>query len=232
MGAHACEGCREWAIVQYGSRWFCLFVLAVISEGAVGALTYDDERHEYRIDGQRVPSVTQALKLAGHITAQFYTRLAAARGTAVHLATEQIDRRRPPTLRFQAPGAGAPRLSIEAYVDAYAAFKRDCKPRYEAIERMRSHARERYAGRPDRIVADLFGERGIAEFKTGAEEKWHGYQTALYQLMDPAGSRWVIYLLDDGRYKLRAMRNAEDYAIGLHAVRRAHLLLTGEQRFY
>jgi RecB family exonuclease len=150
------------------------------------------------------------------IDASFYTPEAAARGTAIHAMTEAFDRR-----NHRASWAAA----IEPYASAYDKFRRECQPRFSDIERMLCHVIERYAGRPDRVVVDLGGEAGILEIKSGSVEIWHGYQTALYQLMQPTGSRFVLYLNANGRYKLQRMTNADDYRIGRLAVRTAWKIL-------
>lgn len=182
---------------------------------------YDDATHAYFWNDERIPSVTQALKLAGYIDAQFYTPEAAARGTLVHAACEVLDKQ--PVASLSVARRIGFRLSpdIRPYVQAYARFLQDCRPEYDAIETTMYHPRLRYGGRTDRIVADLFRSPGILELKTGSVEPWHGYQTALYQLMKPTGARWVVYLGDNGRYRVDTMTNADDYRIGIDAIQQA-----------
>ena len=54
-------------------------------------LTFDEEKHEYRLDGRILPSVTGILREMGFIDDTYFTEDSAARGTAVHRATELYD---------------------------------------------------------------------------------------------------------------------------------------------
>lgn len=176
-------------------------------------LTYDDRLHVYVLDGTRIPSVTQALKLAGLIDARFYTPEAAARGTAVHALCQYADGGGMPIAWSDVP------YGVEAYAEAYDAFRFDTRIEYAGIEKMNAHPDGSYAGRCDRdVLRSTFGGRGKLEIKTGGEEEWHGYQLALYQLMDPQGERWAVYLQANGRYRLRRKFSADDYRTGRRAV--------------
>jgi hypothetical protein len=58
----------------------------------VASLTYDAEKHEYRIGGRRVPGVTTLLSLSGYFPSQgHYTAESRRRGTAVHRACYLLD---------------------------------------------------------------------------------------------------------------------------------------------
>lgn len=190
-------------------------------------LTYDDARHEYRLNGRPIPSVTQALKLAGHIDDWWYTPEAAARGTAVHTACELVD------------GGPARRTAsamhtdddIAGYVDAYQMFSFDTQVVYSEIEVMCAHPDGTYAGRPDRIVANLLGEAGVLEIKTSrTPEDWHSIQLAAYQLLRPVGSRWVVYLSTTGRYKLVRCTHADDYRRWRNALALAWMEIDASKR--
>ena len=50
-------------------------------------LTFDEEKHEYRLDGEVLPSVTGILREMGFVDDTYFTEDSAARGTAVHRAT-------------------------------------------------------------------------------------------------------------------------------------------------
>lgn len=176
------------------------------------ALVYRARDHSYWRDGTHVVSVTQALKLDGQIDARFYSAEAAARGTAVHEICENADHGR----------ASIIDADLMGYAEAYQAFVADLKPRYTEIERLVYSAALRAAGRPDRIVDEMLGESGVLELKTGTRQDWHAVQLALYQLMRPAGTRWIVYLQKNGRYKGPYRCTAsDDYRRGISAVETA-----------
>jgi len=181
-------------------------------------LVYRDRDHTYWLDGVHIPSVTQSLKLAGHIDARFYTPDAAYRGSLVHAVCEAIDRQDWSSPLAQIAASGRSCYDTTPYAEAYERFLWDCRPQYAEIERAGYHAELRYGARPDRIVDEMCGESGVLELKTGDPEPWHALQLALYQLVRPAGSRWVVYLRDTGRYRLERCTQADDYRTAIAAV--------------
>ena len=54
-------------------------------------LSFDPITHQYRLDGERVPSVTQVLSVCGLIDDTWYTEESRQRGQAIHLATKLLD---------------------------------------------------------------------------------------------------------------------------------------------
>lgn len=195
-------------------------------------LTYDDTLHLYRIDGRIIPSVTQALKIAGHIDTRFYSLEAAARGSAVHALCQYLDDGTVPVPHGRIVDLIAERGDeLQGYYEAYESFLFDTRVTYSGVEVLCAHPSGDYGGRPDRLVANLFGEQGVLELKTGDEEDWHAYQLALYQLMRPSGSRWAVYLGKNGRYRGPVrMTNADDYRIGRNAIAQAWAALTSGAR--
>src|SRR5690349_15525097 len=91
---------------------------------ALAGFTFDAERHEYRLDGKVIPSVTQALQMVGLVPAYRVTaELLSATGDLgdkVHLATHYADEG---TLDRAHLHAQAPIL--EPFVAAWEAFKKD-----------------------------------------------------------------------------------------------------------
>lgn len=168
---------------------------------------YDTESHVYHIGRTRVPSVTQALVETGRIETRWFNEGAAERGRAVHRFTVVLDALG--TLKgHDVPG------DIGAEVEAYRAFRKDCRPTFVATEQARWHVLKRFAGRPDRIVGLLAGvPGGVLEIKTGEEAEWHEFQTAGYVQLEAAvsraanGPRWALYLGKNARYKLRRLKN-------------------------
>lgn len=139
-------------------------------------LTYNDETHEYTLDGKRIPSVTEIVSV---ITAGKYADTNAAmmeqakrRGTAVHELCEMID-----------CGVDPEELEIEpemvGYVNAYLAFLRDWRPRWDHIEKP-VYTGE-YAGRADRI-GTVFGKIAVVDIKTTSSMDRLSKLALLFQL--------------------------------------------------
>ena len=141
---------------------------------------YDPIAHTYYLGGSPIVSVTQVLVQAGRIDATWFTEEARRRGLAVHDWTAHMDRG---TWRDR-PAPPMPE-SIAGYIEAYTAFKFDCRPRFAAIETAWWHPGERFGGRPDRLLHGMIGGEG---------------------------GRFVLYLAKTGRYRLRRCREASDYA--------------------
>jgi hypothetical protein len=155
----------------------------------------------YRAGGIPLLSVTQVLTVTQRIDPTWYTPEAAARGTAVHLLTEQIDR-----------GEADLDPALAGYADAYQDFLATVRPSYAASELAVSDMRRGLAGRIDRVCGNLLGGPGLLDIKSGGVSAWHGLQLAGYNLLHPTGARWVLYLGANGRYKLRACEDPSDHA--------------------
>lgn len=96
----------------------------------MGKISFDEEKHEYRWDGIKVPSVSDIL---APLSAERYADInpavlaqAAARGTAVHEICEAMDYGLDPEIE---PG-------LEGYAQAYSDFLRDYFPKWELIEQI------------------------------------------------------------------------------------------------
>lgn len=173
---------------------------------------YDLCDHTYYIGGQRVLSVTQALRLAGKIDCRWFTSETCERGLRVHLQCELFDRQKP-------------YVELDGEVAGYRAFVADCQPRWRHVEQPFWHITDAFGGRPDRVAARLFGRPAVVEIKTGGEARWHDLQTAGYQLLIPTGVRFVLYLRPNGTYKLHRCRRSDDYAIFRDCLLQARPLL-------
>ena len=180
---------------------------------------YDPVGHSYTCKGEPWPSVTQALDRAGLIDKRWYPTPTGDvdgptdRGRKVHGYTMAID-----TLKTLRDVEIPPRIG--GPVEAYRAFVRDKQPAYECIERAFYHRTLRYGGRPDRIFRRIRGldGPGTLEIKTGGEADWHGFQTAGYFRLRPRGARVVLYLGDNGRWKLVLCRDTSDHRTFLAAL--------------
>lgn len=125
-------------------------------------LLYHSEQHLYELDGELLPSVSEVIRFVSreHYADinPVYIQRAAERGTRIHDACEQLD----------LTGECEVDEEIEPYVEAYAAFLRDYKPKWTHIETAMYHPTKLYAGRIDRagIVTD---KPMIVDIKSSAQ---------------------------------------------------------------
>ncbi len=174
-------------------------------------LTFDAEKHEYRMNGEIVPSVTHICRLLNYDAAEgnvnkWLRDYAADRGSRIHAYCAAVD-------------YGEELDEVDAdcvgYVEAYIRFLRDFKPDWTGVERIVGNERARYAGTLDRV--GYMEDRGVLlDIKTGSRIN-HAYCAAQLQLYQAALS-WmdedevrdllVLQLAKDGTYKLYDMSGA------------------------
>ncbi len=200
-------------------------------------LTFDADKHQYRLDGKPIPSVTQILKSAGMISFDSVPRdvldAAAKFGTAVHLATELADRG---TLDHDALDP-----ALAPYLQAWRDFVSDHAARIDGIEgRVCSH-RWLCAGTYDRVMT-IGRKRILADLKTSvALSPAVGPQTAAYAAMFEEltaikiRERWAIRLTADG-YRVTVLKDKSDLnvflsALQIHNWKAQHNLLKGEEQW-
>ena len=121
---------------------------------------YNEENHSYTVDGKLVPSVTE---ICSRLTAGKYddtnpamVEQAKRRGTAVHELCELID------CGIDPEELGIP-PELVGYVNAWLAFKRDYRPKWDYLEKIVFTSE--YAGRADRI-GEVDGKPCIVDIKT------------------------------------------------------------------
>lgn len=166
--------------------------------------------HKYTLDGRPVPGVTQVLKEAGLVNADWATQWHLERGQAIHAAAEYIVRG---TLDWSTVDE-----RIRPYLDALQKFLKDsdCELATAAPELFVHSARHRYAGRLD-LVAKVFGEWTVCDWKSGAVGP-AGPQTAAYEMAyrEERGitkllKRIAVQLKPDGKYKMKELADFSDY---------------------
>lgn len=166
-------------------------------------IQFDESKHEYTLDGVRIPGVTEILS---PITADGYSKInpavlerAAMKGTLVHEWCEMFDY-----------GCAEDFMPSEVvpYCQAYADFIRDYRPAWEKIEDIVYSDYYGYAGRLDRF-GRIDGELSVVDIKTIASPSMKTHisvccQTAAYAyaigLSD--AKRYALYLKPDGEYRL------------------------------
>lgn len=172
-------------------------------------LVFFDERHEYQIDGVKVPSVSEILRfisreIYGDVN-QFALDNACNRGSNVHKATEILDKY----------GEVTCTEDIEGYIKAYVSFRRDnsiMSDKFLAIEKSYGSLELGYAGTVDRIVkTENDGEVWLYDLKTSyaAQKKlWSAALNGYKQLVEAISPEIKIirmsdiHLKSDGTYSI------------------------------
>jgi hypothetical protein len=183
-------------------------------------LTFDDERHVYRWNGDIVPGVTSVLDRLSNFEFVSAADLERARklGSAVHTATELDD-------RGDLDEATVSPV-VEPYLAAYRKFRAEVAPKWERIEERVFHPLHGYAGTLDR-VGDVLRKRALLDIKSGVPNPVVRLQTAAYleawccnRTDSPSHySRFALYLRADGTYSLREVVNGRnDFRVFLSAL--------------
>lgn len=185
-------------------------------------LTFNEEKHEYLLDGELLPSVTEILApLQEESFAAInpaVLQAAANRGTAVHEITEAMD------YDLDYEDLISPELA--PFADAYDEFLMDHEVEWLGVE-MPVHFFEQYAGTVDRF-GYIDGIPAVLDIKTvqspSIEQKvsvccqLYAYDRAIKACF-PAMQKehmahYALYLKKDGTYKLlncRGLTEKEDF---------------------
>ena len=171
-------------------------------------IEFNEEKHEYRVNGVVYPSVTEVLE---HLTAPGFSKInpaileeAKERGTAIHEITQDIDLGMPPE-EIADYDLG--------YVTAYLSFLDDYAPDWELVEYRFFDEFMGYCGTIDR-VGKIDGKMCVLDIKTTASPSTEQSisvcaQTAAYATNFVGDyKRYALYLHSDGTYKLL---DCEDY---------------------
>lgn len=160
----------------------------------------DEEGHLYRLNGSRVPSVTQMIGALNLVETRWFTEDARRRGQHVHAAVHlwiQDD------LKWESvwpPWAGHVRAAIKFLEDARV------DPKTLQTEVRVGHEVLGYAGTAD-VFGVLFGDECVPDWKSGAIGEGTGIQTALYDIANPLPDgrrrrRMGIQLRENGTYRM------------------------------
>jgi hypothetical protein len=163
-------------------------------------LTFDQTKHEYKIDGVRVPSVTQVIwdLLPGYEAGDWYLE----RGTAVHACAALI-----------AAGLAAGQdfdhdPTISGQVAACHRFFAEVKPAVIEIEDQVVSEPYKFAGTLD-LLAMLDGKFVVIDWKAHVDERC-GWQLAAYAMCLPVkiATGYGVQLNEDGTYKMTPFKLA------------------------
>ena len=165
-------------------------------------LIFYEKSHIYMMGGERIPCVSDLCRFLHkeiYKDAPLWQMEAAAdRGTAVHRATELLDK------------TGTAEISEDyaPYLTAYAAFRREHEVEWELIEHADYHPEYGYAGTIDRY-GKVDGILTLLDIKTTytVYKPLCGASLNLYRLMLQARQKCVerlliLHLKKDGTYKL------------------------------
>lgn len=192
--------------------------------GSRDLLTFDAERHEYRLLGGVVPSVTQILSPLVDLSGIAKSVLEAKRqlGQDVHFACELLDE--------DDLDESSLTEEVEPYVRAYRKFKADTGTLVLLNEHQVGEPTLMYAGTLDRVLL-LNGQRWLVDLKTCISTPLAvGPQTAAYlrALGDSTVThRGALRLRPDGTYRLDPLTGADDWAcfmacLTLHRFKESH----------
>lgn len=181
-------------------------------------LTFNEEKHEYLLDGERLPSVTEILSpLQEESFAAInpaVLQAAANRGTAVHEITEAMD--------YDLDYEDLISPDLAPFADAYDEFLMDHEVEWLGVE-MPVHFFEQYAGTVDRF-GYIDGIPAVLDIKTvqspSIEQKvsvacqLYAYDRAIKACFEEMQSshmaHYALYLKKDGTYKLLNCRDLEE----------------------
>lgn len=160
-------------------------------------IEFDTDRHEYKIGGVKIPSVTQIIKEAGLMpTYKPDANFAMVRGSHVHKATELYDLGRLDEESLDP--------ALAPYLEAWKAYREQAKIEFVAggIEKVVADQAGRFAGTLDRLGLDKEGTLCVIDIKTGSPAPWHSLQMAAYAMTQKGLPRRIaVYLSGDGKYK-------------------------------
>jgi hypothetical protein len=166
-------------------------------------LRLDPIGHRYWSGTRELIAVTRVLREAGLSGPTWATETARARGRAVHVATEAIDRGDP----MAVPPDDDQTDRFAGYLDAYRAFVADARPVWHAIETPAADLALGYAGTIDRW-GTLQGDAVVVDLKTGAVPSCAPLQLVAYARLALDGHairrrRLVVQLSPTGGYAVR-----------------------------
>lgn len=193
------------------------------------ALLFNARTHTFTVDHERIPHVSLILAQDQRLGLDRLSFLAdgraADRGTRLHRMLVKVDS---DERAIRALRRGS---DIEKLVQQYLLWKEAMRPVWTHVEQRLWHPALRFAGIPDRIGYLRRGAKPgspvVVDFKSGAPAKWHGLQTAAYDLLmprQPGGEvrRRITLYLQDTRIRAKEHTDPDDYV--------RFLLLLGQYR--
>lgn len=166
-------------------------------------IKFNEERHEYSVDGVIIPSVSEIIKPLTVDTVEkakpWLRDIAALRGSRIHQITMLMDYGEDVEVD----------ADISGYIKAYRRFLDDYNPKWEGIETIVYHDGLGYAGTIDRY-GTVNGHTCVVDIKTGAYNKHTmsaqlgAYVSALRKMKGYSASQaFDLMLSKDGTYEIK-----------------------------
>ena len=176
-------------------------------------LEFNSETHTYKLDGIKLPSVTQIIGGAGlsdfSKVNQDILKRSQSFGSAAHLACQLFDDNRLDMKSLD--------LELFPYLDAWKKFKRDFGiTKFTEIEKQVYSLKYQYAGCLDRLWEDT-----LIEIKTSTSIpattglQLAGYQNAYEEMYKVKIKRRICVQLLDGTYKMEEYKEKSDRTVFL-----------------
>lgn len=179
-------------------------------------LTFDEARHEYRVRGAIVPSVTQVLSPLSSFDGVPSAVLEAKRdlGQRVHLACQLDDEDDLDEASIEP--------DVRLYLEGYRLFRAESGARVVLNEARVYHPTYRYAGTLDRVLR-IGDEHWLVDLKTSfvtpraAGPQTAAYLTALTTMLGIVRPtrRAALRLRADGTYRLDPLDRPDDWSVFL-----------------
>ena len=177
-------------------------------------LTFSESNHEYRLDGIKLPSVTQVLQGAGlsdfsKVNPELLER-AKKFGSAAHLACQLFDENRL-DMKSLDP-------ALEPRLESWILFKRDFGiTEFKEIEKQVYSIKYQYAGCLDRLTMDdaLIEIKTCTTIPKTTGLQLMGYQIAREEMSKIKIKRRLCVQLLDGTYKMEEYKEKSDRTVFL-----------------
>jgi hypothetical protein len=182
----------------------------------VAELAFDEARHEYRLDGVPLPSVTQVLGILqdfGGVPAEVLAR-AAEFGRHVHLAVDLYNKRMLDEASLDP--------ALAPYLADWHSFLRDAAANVLKSECRLVDPKLGFAGTLDTVVL-IRGKRVLVDVKTGQVPRTVGPQLAAYKHLYESTThnrihrRLCVQLTGEG-YRVHEQNNPADWSVFLSAL--------------
>jgi hypothetical protein len=169
---------------------------------------FDPEKHQYKINGIIVPSVSDILGVDSEVFRQAEKRKGlpenyyADRGTAIHELTYKIDMNILYNVQEES--------GLSGYIEAWIKFKTDNNIKILEREMIVASEELMLAGTLD-VLAEFNNHLWILDIKSGSETETHKTQVSAYRLLYVQDPRYYllpkkigcVYLRSNGKYSFR-----------------------------
>lgn len=168
-------------------------------------IQYDDQKHEYRVNGVKKPCVSDILRAGGLIDSTYYTEEGRDRGKRVAAAIKDVLAMHRDPWRIYTP----PVDDTLPFLRAAMSFIERTRSTVLSIEKPVYSAKDDYCGTYDAII-EWDGKVWLADWKVGGKSKFHPVQLEAYAacLGDPVKTA-NVYLLPTGKFSFVPHYDAE-----------------------